>query len=382
MVWLVGAGPGDPELLTLKGLRALQTADSVLYDDLANAALLDWARPEAERLYVGKRRGTAAVPQAEINAWMIARARQGRVVVRLKGGDPLIFGRVGEEYAALRQAGVGVEIVPGISAASGAAAAAGIPLTLRGVANSVRFTTGHGGGAACPGCSTSAGETLAVYMGLERLERLMEELLVQGWPPDTEVAVIERATLPGSRSVHARLDRIAAQVRQAELRSPAMILAGAVVGWRRRLESGPVRTLSSLAPEPPPPALILLAHGSPLPGWQHEVNALADSLAVSGQFAGAAYLPPVQPSLTATVARAAAAGAGRVVVIPYFLAAGLHVTRDLPKLVEMARDAFPQLEIRLAECLQGHPALRAAILARATEAALCWKNGREVYASG
>ncbi|MGH9520140.1 MAG: SAM-dependent methyltransferase, partial [Terriglobales bacterium] len=295
---------------------------------------------------------------------------------RLKGGDPMIFGRVGEEYAALRRAGIAVEIVPGISAASGAAAAAGIPLTLRGVAQSVRFTTGHDTLQAQPG------ETLAVYMGLERLERLAEELMAQGWPPETEVAVIERATLPGSRRVQAPLNEIAARARQAKLRPPAMILAGAVVGWRRQLESGHERPLSSLSAEPPPPALILLAHGSPLPGWQSEVNALAGSLAIPGQFVGAAYLPPVQPSLTAAVARAAAAGAERVVVVPYFLAAGLHVTRDLPKLVEMARDAFPQLEIRLAECLQGHPALRAAILARAGEAALCWENGREVYASG
>lgn len=375
-VWLVGAGPGDPELLTRKGWRALRAADCVLYDELANADLLELAPASAERLYAGKRRGHAAVAQEVINDWMIARARRGLRVVRLKGGDPMIFGRVGEEYAALRQAGVAVEIIPGISAASGAAAAAGIPLTLRGVAHSVRYATGH---TAAPSGDAPGGETLAIYMGLERLEAVCEELRQQGWDPETEVAVIERATLPGSRMVSAPLREIAARVRQAELRPPALMLAGAVVGWRRALESGDARTLSSPAPEPPP-ALILLAHGSPLPGWQQEVNALAKSLAVSGQFTGAAYLAPVQPGLPAVVARAAGAGAQRVVVVPYFLAAGLHVTRDLPRLVEMARDAFPHLEIRLAECLQGHPALRAAILARAAEAELSLNHGQEVGA--
>lgn len=363
-VYLVGAGPGDPELLTLKGKRLLEQADAVLYDELANPALLELVPEAAERCYVGKRVRHHALPQSEIAAWLVARARRGSRVVRLKGGDPLIFGRGGEEIEALERAGVAWEVVPGVSAGTGVAAAAGIPLTHRGISSGVLFLAGHTGlETAAP---APAGETLVVFMGLERLGASARALIARGWAPRTPVTVIERGTLPGERRVSGTLAGIAAKVQRAGVQSPALVIVGAVAGlparWRR--SGGTVETGSPT----PLPGLILMAHGSPLPGWQTGVDQLARSLAAPGQFSRAAYLAPVQPGLSEVVEAAAAAGARRLAVVPYFLAPGLHVTRDLPKLVAAERRRHPRIQIALASCLEGHPALRTAVLARADEA--------------
>jgi len=373
-VYLVGAGPGDPELITLKGKRVLAQADAVLYDELANPALLEWVPAQAERCYVGKRARHHALPQAEIAAWMIERAQRGLCVVRLKGGDPLIFGRGGEELEALARAGVDWEVVPGVSAGTGVASAAGIPLTHRGVSSGVRFLAGHTGLAAA--ALNPNGETLVVFMGLERLAESAAALVARGWPRTTPVSVIERGTLPGERIITATLAGIAAKVRRAAMQSPALVIVGAVAGlparWRRSTARSSPPRKSTL------PGLILMAHGSPLPGWQTGVDQLARSLAAPGQFSRAAYLPPVRPSLSEVVRAAAAAGVRRLAVVPYFLAPGLHVTHDLPELVAAERRRYPRIEMTLAPCLEGHPALRTAVLARAGEAALSWSDEAKI----
>ncbi len=219
-VTLVGAGPGDPELLTLKALRALCDADVILYDRLVSEGVLDLARRDAARVCVGKTAGGVGVPQERINEWLIAHALAGRRVVRLKGGDPFIFGRGGEELEALAGAGIGYSVIPGITAASACAAYAGIPLTHRDHAHSVIFVTGHGGDEnnAPDWRSLAAVRTTAVfYMGLARIEHIVERLVAHGAPPDRPAALIAQGTLPAQRVVAATLSGIAGAARTAAL---------------------------------------------------------------------------------------------------------------------------------------------------------------------
>jgi len=363
MVYLVGAGPGDAELATLKARRALERADAVLYDALANPALLEWAPAAAERLFVGKRAGAHAASQADIERWMIARARRGGTVVRLKGGDPLIFARAGEEMAALRRAGVAFEVVPGISAASAAAAAAAVALTDREQAPGVRFLSAPAVVAAPPAPTL---ETLAIYMGAGRLAAMAEALMAAGWPAGTPALAVARASLPDQETAAVTLGGLRKRV--PRLPMPVLLL----VGNTARAWKTPARSRRR-QPSQPGPGLILMAHGSPLQAWQRDVNALARSLGRSfgqpSEFSRAAYLPPAAPSLEARVAEAVRAGVRRAVVVPYFLAPGLHVRRDIPALVAAAQRRFPRCKLVLADCLAGHAALRTAVLARA-EAAL------------
>lgn len=202
-VSLVGCGPGDPELLTLKALRLIRGADVLLHDRLIHPSLLAEAPRRAVRLYVGKRCGRHAVPQAEICQRLVALARSGRHVVRLKGGDPFIFGRGGEELAACRAAGIPCEVIPGVTAASGCAASAGIPLTHRGTAQAVTFVTGHGEDGNVPALDWAAvaggRQTVVFYMGLGRLPALQAALLAGGIPADLPLAVIRDGTLPTQR---------------------------------------------------------------------------------------------------------------------------------------------------------------------------------------
>ncbi|HEY6452426.1 MAG TPA: siroheme synthase CysG [Steroidobacteraceae bacterium] len=229
-VYLIGAGPGDPDLLTLRALQLLQQSDVVLYDRLVSPAVLARVRRDAERVYVGKETGRHRVTQQRIHALLLEYAGRGLRVARLKGGDPFIFGRGGEELDALAAAGIPVVVVPGITAALGAAAAAGLPLTHRGVAQSVTFVTAMGDraeGLDWHALAASA-QTVVFYMGVAQLGRIVGRLLAQGAPPGRPAAIIERATLPEQRVVAGSLHDIAGRAQQAGVAAPALLIVGEV----------------------------------------------------------------------------------------------------------------------------------------------------------
>jgi uroporphyrin-III C-methyltransferase/precorrin-2 dehydrogenase/sirohydrochlorin ferrochelatase len=237
-VSLVGAGPGDPELLTLRALRALQRADAVLYDHLVAAALVEMARPEAERIYVGKERDKHALDQAELNALMVRLARAGKRVVRLKGGDPFIFGRGGEEIEALAAQGVAFEVVPGVTAAAGATAYAGIPLTHRDYAQSCVLVTGHlkAGAVELDWDSIARPrQTVVVYMGVGALAEICRGLVAHGLPAELPAALVEKATLPAQRVIEGTLATLPALAAAVGAKPPALFIAGEVVRLRERL---------------------------------------------------------------------------------------------------------------------------------------------------
>ena len=238
-VALVGAGPGSPELLTLRALRLMQDADVVLHDRLVPAPVMELVRRDAERIDVGKRQGRHPVPQERINALLIEQARAGKRVVRLKGGDPFIFGRGGEEITDLAAAGIPFEVVPGVTAANACSAYAGIPLTHRDHAQSVVFVTGHrkaDGELSLPWSTLARpAQTVVIYMGLGSLAETMQSLADAGCPPARPVAVVQDGGLPSQRVVSATIGDIAQRVDAAGLRSPALVLIGDVVSLRDNL---------------------------------------------------------------------------------------------------------------------------------------------------
>jgi uroporphyrin-III C-methyltransferase/precorrin-2 dehydrogenase/sirohydrochlorin ferrochelatase len=236
-VLLVGAGPGDPELLTLKAVRALKAADVILYDRLAGTFVLEHARREVELIPVGKVKGEHSVPQGKIQELMIERARAGQTVVRLKGGDPLVFGRAGEEIAALREAGIEVEIVSGITAGLAAAASLQIPLTHRDISHSVTFISGHEAGGEEPSfehldlAALGKGEsTLLVYMGVSTAGLVAQRLLAAGWKSECPVIAVENASRDTERRVATTLAELAATPGRLELKTPAVLIFGEVAG--------------------------------------------------------------------------------------------------------------------------------------------------------
>jgi len=234
-VWLVGAGPGDPELLTLKAVRVLGRADVVLVDDLVNPAALAHLRPGARVVHVGKRGGCKSTPQAFIEKLLIAEAKRGYNVVRLKGGDPFMFGRGGEECAALAAAGIEYEVINGITSGIAAPASLGIPLTHREAGRGVAFVTGHAhaGEDVDWAALARSGLTLVIYMGVAQCERITAELIAGGMRADMPAAVIQDATLPDQRSVASCLDQLAADVRTHEIGSPAIMVIGEVARLAR-----------------------------------------------------------------------------------------------------------------------------------------------------
>lgn len=231
-VHIVGAGPGDPELLTLKALRLIQDADVILYDRLVGEGVLGLARRDALRLYVGKAKADHAVPQEEIEANLIAFAREGKMVVRLKGGDPFIFGRGGEELEAVRAAGIPVFVTPGVTAALGCAAAAGLPLTHRDAAQALTFVTGHAKGDGDPDLDWAAlarlGHTLVVYMGVGKAEVIAQRLIENGRASSTPVAVIENGTRSDQRVIKGALGELSRIVHDGEVEGPAILVIGEV----------------------------------------------------------------------------------------------------------------------------------------------------------
>jgi uroporphyrin-III C-methyltransferase len=231
-VTLVGAGPGDPELLTLRALRAIETADVVVHDRLVSPEVLALIPPQTRRVDVGKSAGRHPTPQAEINALLVALALEGLTVARLKGGDPLIFGRGSEEAAALRAAGIAVDCVPGITAAQGAACAAGVPLTHRGLALGVRYVTGHRAADAPLDLDwarlADPETTLVVYMGAANIGEIALKLRLHGLPGATPVLAVSQATTPRERRLVSRLDAIGRDSARARLGAPVLFVIGRV----------------------------------------------------------------------------------------------------------------------------------------------------------
>jgi uroporphyrin-III C-methyltransferase/precorrin-2 dehydrogenase/sirohydrochlorin ferrochelatase len=238
-VYLVGAGPGDPDLLTFRALRLMQKADVVLYDRLTDKGVLNLVRREAERIYVGKQPDDHELPQGEISALLIELARRGNRVLRLKGGDPFIFGRGGEEIEALAEEGIPFQVCPGVTAAAGAAAYAGIPLTHRDHAHACLFVTGHGkdGKLALDWATLlQPRQTIAIYMGLRNLETLTLEFIRRGADPDLPAAIVDNATRAAQRVVIGTLATLAAKARASELSGPAIVIVGTVVTLRDKLD--------------------------------------------------------------------------------------------------------------------------------------------------
>lgn len=237
-VALVGAGPGDPELLTLRALKAIERADVIVYDRLVSPEILALARARVQRIYVGKARDRHTLPQPEISALLVRLACEGKRVVRLKGGDPFIFGRGGEELEALAAQGVAFEVVPGVSAANGIAAYAGIPLTHRQHAHACVFVTGHlKDGTMDLDWSALARprQTIVVYMGLAGLPTLCRELIAHGLPDTTPAAIVQHGTTARQRVVSATLASLPAQAAAAALEPPTLIIVGEVVRLHRTL---------------------------------------------------------------------------------------------------------------------------------------------------
>jgi uroporphyrinogen III methyltransferase/synthase len=251
-VYLVGAGPGDPGLMTTRSIELIAIADVIVYDRLIPEEALSGARPDAELIYVGKEGGGPSMAQAEIEALLLDRGRAGRTVVRLKGGDPFVFGRGGEEAEALREAGIAFEVVPGVTAGVAASAYAGIPVTHRGLASAVAFVTGHedpekpetaldwAALGAFPG-------TLVLYMGVRQLASIAERLIGAGRDAEEPAAIVQRGTLPGQRVVSGSLGTIAAEAETAGVRAPAVTVIGPVAALREQLRWFDLRPLTGIS---------------------------------------------------------------------------------------------------------------------------------------
>jgi len=229
-VWLVGAGPGDPELLTLRAARLIGSASLIVHDGLVDGAILALASPDAQMISVAKNRARHTLPQDEINALLVREALTGRDIVRLKGGDPFVFGRGGEEMEACRKAGVPVEVVPGISAAIGCAAEAGLPLTHRGLSSAVTFVAGQCKGLTDQNWAGLAGpdRTLVVYMGVATAADISDKLIADGVSPQMPVAVLEKGTRADSRTLRTALADLGNMIKQEAVQSPALIVVGEV----------------------------------------------------------------------------------------------------------------------------------------------------------
>ncbi|MDE0589719.1 uroporphyrinogen-III C-methyltransferase [Halocynthiibacter sp. C4] len=240
-VWLCGAGPGDPGLLTLHGLNAIRQADVIVYDALVQSAILDWARDDAELIYAGKRGGKPSAKQKDISLRLVDLAEAGKRVLRLKGGDPFVFGRGGEEAQTLVQHGIPIRIIPGISAGIGGLAYAGVPVTHRDVNQSVTFVTGHDQSGNTPNtldwdAISRGSQVLVIYMGMKHIGRITQALLDAGRPPEEPVAVVAEATTPAQAVLETTLANVEADIAASSLEPPAIICVGRSVLMRQVLD--------------------------------------------------------------------------------------------------------------------------------------------------
>jgi uroporphyrin-III C-methyltransferase len=239
-VYLVGAGPGDPELLTLKAWRLIRSCDVIIYDALVNTAILKHTAPDAEQYFVGQPRTPHRMSQDDIENLMIAKANEGKSVVRLKGGDPFLFGRGGEEGLSLISKNIAFEVVPGVSAGNAVPAYAGIPVTHRGLASSVAFVTGHecdeSGGAIDLKTIAGSVDTLILFMGVKNLAYIVEQILDSGKAPDTPLAIVEQGTTASQRVRIMSLATVLQETRKRAVRTPALIIVGEVVSLRKQLK--------------------------------------------------------------------------------------------------------------------------------------------------
>ena len=237
-VWLVGAGPGDPDLLTVKAARLISQADAIVYDHLVGAGIVDLARPDARKIYAGKEASRHSLPQEAINQLLVDLAREGLSVVRLKGGDPFIFGRGGEELETLANAGIPFEVVPGITAAAGCAAYGGFPLTHREYAQGVTFVTGHLKDDTVnldwPALARP-GHTVVFYMGIGAAAEICRQLMAHGLPADTPAAVVRNGTLPTQQTLLSTLGTLPERIAESGIKPPALIVVGKVVGLHDKL---------------------------------------------------------------------------------------------------------------------------------------------------
>lgn len=240
-VWLCGAGPGDPGLLTLHALNALRQADVIIYDALVSDQIMQWARPDAELIYAGKRGGKPSAKQRDISLQLVDLAKVKKRVLRLKGGDPFVFGRGGEEAQTLVQHGIPIRIIPGISAGIGGLAYAGIPVTHRDVNQSVTFVTGHDQSGQTPSslnwqAISQGSQVLVIYMGMKHIERIAGELLKAGRPTSEPVAVVTQATLPDQQVLETTLGNIVIDLEKSNVTPPAIICVGRSVEMRQVLD--------------------------------------------------------------------------------------------------------------------------------------------------
>ncbi len=237
-VWLIGAGPGDPDLLTVKAARLIARADVLVFDHLVGDGIMDLARPDARRIYAGKEASKHTLPQEAINKLLVDLAREGLAVVRLKGGDPFIFGRGGEELEILAASGIPFEVVPGVTAASGCAAYSGFPLTHRDHAQAVTFVTGHLKDHTVnldwPALARP-NQTVVFYMGIGAAEEICRQMISHGLPPQTPAAVVRNGTLPTQQSLLATLETLPQRIEQAGITPPALIVVGSVVNLHAQL---------------------------------------------------------------------------------------------------------------------------------------------------
>jgi len=363
-VYLVGAGPGDPGLLTLRAADLLQMADVVVHDNLISDAILAMIPSSTRRIYVGKHEGSHSMSQDKINETLIELSREHACVLRLKGGNPFIFGRGGEEAESLAQQGIPFEVVPGISSGMAVPAYAGIPLTHRNHASSFGFITGHQAPdnfyAAVDWEKVASLDTLVIYMGLKRIADISRELMRHGKAADTPVAVICCGTMPEQTELYGRLDDIAEKVEPQVIKPPAIIVIGTVVDLHKQLSwFAPRRHVDRKD-------IILLAHGSSASQASSGIRNAANRLSNhhDAYRFHAAFLEREEPSMEHIAEQLCRQGITNIGVVPLFLSQGGHVQQDIPKRLDAIRQRFPSCDIYLTDILGSGPWLDAAVMSR------------------